>query len=175
MNFKEGTNASYLHPSKHEDLDKEIDKSIVDTAAIEDLREDLLEVWEIHEQRAKTHGSITGPTHAMAIYLELFHTHSDRFITGTDFVSSFGAPDKYPGTLEKGRGCVKDKKNHARQVMDTGSINMFLNDESFKQIFQNYSLTAQVSTSSSMWRHGEFGFSLSNLGLPPFFASPTRQ
>jgi len=134
MNFKEGTNASYLHPSKHEDLDKEIDKSIVDTAAIEDLREDLLEVWEIHEQRAKTHGSITGPTHAMAIYLELFHKHSDRFITGTDFVSSFGAPDKYPGTLEKGRGCVKDKKNHARQVMDTGSINMFLNDESFKQI-----------------------------------------
>merc|ERR1711892_1632711 len=78
-------------------------------------------------------GSVTGPTHAMAIYLEMFHSHADRFITGTDFVSSTGPPDQYPG-LVKGKGCVKDKKNHARQVTDTGAINMFLNDEAFQKI-----------------------------------------
>ena len=30
--------------------------------------------------------------------------------------------------------CVKNKKNHARQVTDTGAINMFLNDEAFQKI-----------------------------------------
>ena len=59
---------------------------------------------------------LLGPTHAMAIYLEMFHDWSDRFVTGTDFVSSYGSAEAYPGQLEKGRGCVKDKKNHARQV-----------------------------------------------------------
>ena len=29
---------------------------------------------------------------------------------------------------------MKDKKNHARQVTDTSSINMFLNDEAFQKI-----------------------------------------
>ena len=29
---------------------------------------------------------------------------------------------------------MKDKRNHARQVTDTGSINMFLNDEAFQNI-----------------------------------------
>merc|ERR1711970_1190903 len=33
-----------------------------------------------------------------------------------------------------GRGCIKDKRNHARQVTDTGSINMFLNDEAFQKV-----------------------------------------
>ena len=69
----------------------------------------------------------------MAIYLEMFHKLADRFVTGTDFVSSFGPAGEYPG-LKKGKGCVKDKKNHARQVTDTSSINMFLNDEAFQKI-----------------------------------------
>ena len=79
------------------------------------------------------HHSVPGPTHAMAIYLEMFHDLSDRFVTGTDFVSSYGPAVQYPG-LKRGNGCVKDKKNHARQVTDTSSINMFLNDEAFQKI-----------------------------------------
>jgi len=84
----------------------------------------------------KETGSVTGPTHAMAIYLEMFHEHPDRFITGTDFVSSIGAGSEYPGLkdLDKANGCVKDKANHARQVTDTSAINMFLEDEAFSLI-----------------------------------------
>ena len=74
-----------------------------------------------------------GPTHAMALYLEMFHQLPDRFVTGTDFVSSNGSKVDYPG-LKRGNGCVKDKKNHARQVTDTSSINMFFNDEAFQKI-----------------------------------------
>ena len=33
----------------------------------------------------------------MAIYLEMFHTWADRFVTGTDFVSSYGSAEDYPG------------------------------------------------------------------------------
>ena len=69
----------------------------------------------------------------MAIYLEMFHHYADRFVTGTDFVSSFGPKEQYPGT-KPGNGCVKDKKNHARQVTDTSSFTMFLNDEAFQKI-----------------------------------------
>ena len=69
----------------------------------------------------------------MAIYLKMFNEYSDRFITGTDFVSSFGTKEDFPGT-KPGNGCVKDKQNHARQLTDTSSINMFLNDGAFQQI-----------------------------------------
>merc|ERR1711970_949814 len=44
-----------------------------------------------------------------------------------------GPAGDYPG-LVSGKGCMKDKRNHARQVTDTGSINMFLNDEAFQNI-----------------------------------------
>ena len=40
-----------------------------------------------------------------------------RFVTGTDFVSSMGPPDQFPGLKgDKANGCMKDKANHARQV-----------------------------------------------------------
>merc|ERR1712013_735253 len=133
MNYN-GADVSYLHHEVHEDFKAEIDGAIVDTKAVDEMRLELEETWSIHEEMVKSSGSITGPTHAMAIYLELFHTHSTRFVTGTDFVSSLGPADRYPGLLEKGRGCMKDKKNHARQVTDTGAINMFFNDEAFKNI-----------------------------------------
>ena len=43
-----------------------------------------------------------------------------RFVTGTDFVSSMGPPDQFPGLKgEKANGCMKDKANHARQVILT--------------------------------------------------------
>jgi len=132
MNFN-GANVSLLHPDIHEDLNAEIKESVVDTEEVEEMRQELEETWDIHEDVIKSSGSVSGPTHAMAIYLELFHAHADRFLTGTDFVSSLGSPDKFPG-LVNGKGCMKDKKNHARQVTDTGSINMFLNDEAFQKI-----------------------------------------
>jgi len=132
MNYK-GNNVSLLHHDVHEDFDAEVKESVVDTEEVEAMRQELEETWLIHHEMVKTHGSVTGPTHHMAIYLEMFHSHPERFITGTDFVSSLGPPDKYPG-LVKGKGCMKDKKNHARQVTDTGAINMFLNDDAFQKI-----------------------------------------
>ena len=131
MNFKD-ENVSLLHHDVHEDFSAEIDEFLVDTEGIEEMREELEETWEIHEKMMSS-GTVSGPTHAMAIYLELFHNHSDRFLTGTDFVSSMGPAEDFPG-LVSGKGCMKDKKNHARQVTDTGSINMFLNDEAFQNI-----------------------------------------
>ena len=98
----------------------------------------LMVLWQVSyhwdDQNTKTFlHYILGPTHAMAIYLEMFHHYADRFVTGTDFVSSFGPKEQYPGT-KPGNGCVKDKKNHARQVTDTSTFAMFLNDEAFQKI-----------------------------------------
>ena len=58
-----------------------------------------------------------------------------RFITGTDFVASFGDKLNYPGLLgDEAVGCQKSKKIHAEQVMDTSSINMFFSDDAFHSI-----------------------------------------
>jgi len=133
MNYDGRRNASYLHHDVHEDFQMEVEKSVVDTAEIHEIRKSLEEQYSIHKEMVSTHGSVTGPTHAMAIYLEMFHHYADRFVTGTDFVSSFGPKEQYPGT-KPGNGCVKDKKNHARQVTDTSSFTMFLNDEAFQKI-----------------------------------------
>jgi len=133
MNYDGKKNASHLHHDVHPDFDKEVKGSIVDTKQVAELRKELHEQFKVHEALVKTHGSVTGPTHGMAIYLEMFHTWADRFVTGTDFVSSYGSAEDYPG-IDANRGCVKDKKNHARQVTDTSSINMFLNDEAFQKI-----------------------------------------
>jgi len=136
MNYNASTHLiSRLHPDNHEDLNKELE-SIVDTDKVDEQRKELEETWDIHESMVKQTGSVTGPTHAMAIYLEMFHEHPKRFITGTDFVSSIGPGNEYPGLkdLDKANGCVKDKANHARQVTDTSAINMFLEDEAFSLI-----------------------------------------
>ena len=130
----DGRNASYLHHAVHEDFEKGVmDAFSVNTSELEELHTTLEDTYAIHKEMVATHGSVSGPTHAMAIYLEMFHELSDRFVTGTDFVSSFGSGQDYPG-INKRKGCVKDKKNHARQVTDTSSINMFLNDEAFQKI-----------------------------------------
>lgn len=134
MNHDGQRNASYLHHTVHEDFDKGVlDAFSVNTSELDDLHTSLEDTYDIHREMVKTHGSVTGPTHAMAIYMEMFHGLADRFVTGTDFVSSFGSGEKYPG-INKRKGCVKDKKNHARQVTDTSSINMFFNDEAFQKI-----------------------------------------
>lgn len=135
MNYDPAThNVSKLHQDNHEDFDHEVNYSIIDTSSVEDQRKTLEETWNTHAEMVGGTGSVTGPTHAMAIYLEMFHSHSTRFITGTDFVSSLGQPAEYPGLKEKPNGCMKDKAGHARQVTDTSAINMFLNDEAFANI-----------------------------------------
>ena len=65
------------------------------------------------------------------------------FISGSDFVSSMGQPSLYGGLRaykNPASGCMKTEDNHARQVTDTGSINIFLDDESFRKIVlgENY-------------------------------------
>jgi len=106
---------------------------MVNTSDILEMREELHAKWEVHEDLVSQRGSVSGPSYSMAIYLELFHEFPDRFLTGTDFVASFGKKSNFPGTKNK-NGCVKDVPNHARQLTDTSSINMFLDDESFRKI-----------------------------------------
>ena len=120
MNVDQRRNVTYLHHDVHEDFQMETEKSIVDTAKIEDAKVKLEGIYALHEETVRTHGSVAGPTHAMAIYLEMFHDWDTRFVTGTDFVSSMGPGSEYPGLkLRQGKpanGCMKDKANHARQV-----------------------------------------------------------
>ena len=50
-------------------------------------------------------------------------------------MASYGDKVNYPGQLGmQARGGQKDKANHARQVTDTSSINIFLSDEAFSSI-----------------------------------------
>jgi len=136
MNFDPAVhNVSKLHQMHHEDFEHEIQLSLVDTAEVEQDRNTLQDTWDTHKAMVTGTGSVTGPTHAMAIYLDMFHRFPTRFVTGTDFVSSMGPGAEYPGLKgDKANGCIKDKRNHARQVTDTSAINMFLNDEAFQAI-----------------------------------------
>ena len=89
------------------------------------------------------HEKLNGPTHASVVYLKLIEDYPERWLTGTDFVSSMSPPEEYPGLKqfkEKPSGCMKDEANHARQVTDTSAINIFFNDEVFKKVVlgENY-------------------------------------
>ena len=104
------------------------------------------EKWEEIKATVHTTGSkqkLNGPTYAFVIYLELFEKFPERFLTGTDFVSSMGTPDEYPGLKEfkfPPSGCMKDEANHKRQVTDNSALNIFLNDNAFRKIVlgENY-------------------------------------
>jgi hypothetical protein len=132
MNHKPGASIEDLSHENHVDFNEDTE-FLFNSSDVEVLRKELHETWEIHEDLVQMSGSITGPSYSMVLYLELFHEFSDRFVTGTDFVASFGDKDDYPG-LKNGNGCIKDIPNHARQLTDTSSLNMFLDDEVFKKI-----------------------------------------
>jgi len=138
MNHKAGTTVEHLSNEHHTDFNEDVE-FMVNSEEVQSLHNDLYATWKIHEELVKRSGSISGPTHSMAIYLELFHEFPDRFLTGTDFVASFGHKTNFPGTKNR-NGCVKDVPNHARQLTDTSSINMFLDDDAFKKIVlgENY-------------------------------------
>ena len=116
---------------------------------VKDLRQKLHdEIWleDDHKETVHSTGSravLGGPTHAMALYLDILEDFPDRFVTGTDFVASEGPPEHFPGLQQykyPPSGCMKDKPNHARQVTDTSSINIFLSDNAFRKIVlgENY-------------------------------------
>ena len=133
MNHVAASSVEDLSHEKHTDFNEDTD-FLFKSQEVEELRDGLHSTWEVHEDLVTSAGSVTGPTYAMAIYLELFHEYSDRFLTGTDFVASFGKKENFPGTKVGAKGCVKDIPNHARQLVDTSSINMFLDDEAFSKI-----------------------------------------
>ena len=103
-------------------------------------REMMHEKWEELKDTVHASGShqtLTGPTYAFTVYLDLFQKFPDRFLTGTDFVSSMGEPEDYPGMKqfkEVPTGCMKDEANHRRQVTDTSAVNIFFDDDTFKKI-----------------------------------------
>ena len=53
-------NSSYLHHTVHEDFDKEMAGSVVDTAAIHGLREEMELEFAIFKEQVHTHGSVNG-------------------------------------------------------------------------------------------------------------------
>ena len=132
MNHDGNKKVSDLHTDTHTDFNEDVE-FLFNSSDVDLIREDLHKTWEIHEGLVRRKGSVTGPTHSMAIYLELFHEYPDRFLTGTDFVASLGQKHLYPGTMKK-NGCMKDIPNHARQLTDTSSINMFFDDDTFRKI-----------------------------------------
>lgn len=111
-------------------------------------REHLHAVWlQNKEQIAQSVSSdLTGPNYKLVLLLDLIHRYPSRFLTGTDFVASYGEPEDYPGYDPltglplHGPGCKKDPANHAFQLTDTSAMNMFLEEEAFRRVVlgQNY-------------------------------------
>ena len=137
MNYKQGSSINKYTSDSHEDFDREAASFLFNHTEVDGLRRKLHNLWLHHKDKLHATGSkdhLRGPTHAMAMYLDVLHKFSDRFVTGTDFVASNGAPQKYPGLRNPPKGCVKDEANHARQMTDTSSINMFLEDDAFSNI-----------------------------------------
>lgn len=145
MNHDGSKKVSDLHTDTHTDFNEDVE-FLFNSSDVDQIREDLHQTWMVHEGLVRSKGSVTGPTHSMAIYLELFHEYPDRFLTGTDFVASMGQKHLYPGTMNK-NGCMKDIPNHARQLTDTSSINMFFDDETFRKIVlgENFFRITQLS------------------------------
>jgi len=154
MNYDAEDTIEQYHPDNHNDFDQDAAAFIFNQTHVKEVRRKLHgDVWLHHKESVHATGSqkvLGGPTHAMALYLGILEEYSDRFVTGTDFVASFGDAESYPGLKEykfPATGCVKDKANHARQVTDTSSINMFLSDNAFRNIVlgNNYFRLAGIS------------------------------
>eukprot|EP00095_Tigriopus_kingsejongensis_P012514 maker-scaffold455_size166772-snap-gene-0.29 protein:Tk12514 transcript:maker-scaffold455_size166772-snap-gene-0.29-mRNA-1 annotation:"hypothetical protein BRAFLDRAFT_82927" len=141
----------------HEDFEADAASFLFNHTHVNEIRSKLQDLFDTKREVVEATGSgnvILGPTHAMALYLDLFQTYNDRFITGTDFVASYASPQEFPGLRafkSPASGCMKDQLSHARQLTDTSSVNMFLNNESFRKIVlgENYfKLIGQADTFS---------------------------
>ena len=113
---------------------------------VEEIRNTLHDKWDEIKDTVHSSGShkaLTGPTYAFVLFLDLIEKFPDRFLPGTDFVSSMGEPELYPGLKQfkyPPSGCMKDEANHRRQVTDTSAINIFFKDDVFKKVVlgENY-------------------------------------
>lgn len=134
-----GMGIEELEDEAHEDITMESEVTFNSSYVVE-LREILHGMWLEHQPHVQQFGTVSvidGPTHSMAAYYDLIHEYSDRFLTGTDFVSSLGEAEDWPGLAEfkfPPTGCMKNKPNHARQLTDTSTINMLLDDDAFRKI-----------------------------------------
>ena len=74
-------------PENHDDImfEKDAEAFLFNHTHVEGTRQKLQEVFEGFRDDVHTTGSgnvINGPTYAMAMYLDMFHKYSDRFLTG---------------------------------------------------------------------------------------------
>ena len=61
-------------------------------------RERLDKIWQAKKNLiSKTVTTLTGPSHKMAVLLDLMERYPDKFLPGTDYVASFGTHDDFPG------------------------------------------------------------------------------
>lgn len=139
--------------SASEDL---TDDSLFDMDGITAERERLDSIWKHWKPRIGNFiTTLTGPSYKMAVLLNLIHKYPERFLTGTDFVASFGMHSDFPGytplsgaPLSPLTGCHKEDHMHSEQVADTSSLNMFFDDEAFSAIVlgANFFRVAGIST-----------------------------
>ena len=83
-----------LKPENHDDImfEKDAEAFLFNHTHVEETRRKLQEVFEGFRDDVHATGSgnvINGPTYAMAVYLDMFQTYSDRFITGKSMVHLF--------------------------------------------------------------------------------------
>ena len=81
-------------PENHDDIlfEKDAEAFLFNHTHVEETRRKLQEVFEGFRDDVHATGSgnvINGPTYAMAMYLDMFQTYSDRFITGESLEDSF--------------------------------------------------------------------------------------
>jgi len=145
MNWTPDMTIDKFMAASHEDLPNDV---LFDAEDVEKRREHLHAVWLQGKEQiaASVSDDLTGPNYKLVLLLDLIHRYPSRFLTGTDFVASYGEPEDYPGYDPltglplHGPGCKKDPANHAFQLTDTSAMNMFLEEEAFRRVVlgQNY-------------------------------------
>ena len=102
--------------------------------------EEQEEKWKGIEGKVHATGSqLTGPTYAFVVFLELIEKYPDRFITGTNFVSSVERC-LTKADHQKNYQNTAEETDYKRQVTDTSALNVFFKDDLFKKIVlgENY-------------------------------------
>ena len=74
------------------------DDALFDMPKWTSARERLDKIWQAKKNLiSKTVTTLTGPSHKMAVLLDLMERYPDKFLPGTDYVASFGTHDDFPG------------------------------------------------------------------------------
>lgn len=150
LDFNNETVDGFL-PEVHDDLPN---ATKFDVAALVAKRQDMYKAWLSYlasPANVPATSKLGGPTYNFALTLDTFVKYSDRFVTGTDFVASFGSATEYPGLAEyvsPAKGCTKTLGIHASQATDTSAVNIFFPDEAFERIVlgKNFFRIAKMSS-----------------------------